>query len=216
MIIYKVTNVDNHKIYIGKTQRSLSVRKREHERYTKNSKSYFHKALRHYGSAYFLWEVLCTCISIEELNIKEQEYINFYNSVDTDVGYNIAKGGEGGDTFTNDVNKEVRREKMRINSTGTTNPFYGKTHTNEAKNLISMNTIEHRSGKQHSIETKQKMSVSARGEYNSQVRLTIQQVKSIKKLLSIKELSQTAIAKLYNVSRSTILKINLGTMWGYV
>jgi len=55
MIIYKATNKNNNKSYIGKTIHSLHQRQTEHfnDAFNHNSKSYFHNALRKYGKELF-------------------------------------------------------------------------------------------------------------------------------------------------------------------
>ena len=75
MIIYKVTNKINNKIYIGQTINSLEHRRKQHEKDCRRNKYYnnrFHNALIKYGFDNFIWECLCKCVSIEELNNKEQ------------------------------------------------------------------------------------------------------------------------------------------------
>ena len=55
-------------------------------------------------------------------------WIKFYNSRDRKIGYNISSGGEYGDTFTNNPNKEEIRKKFIIRSAGVNNGMYGKKH----------------------------------------------------------------------------------------
>lgn len=93
MIVYKVTNNINGKIYIGKTSNSLDGRKAQHLRDSKKSKFKFHRALKKYGYENFLWEVVFECHSEQELNLKEIELIQNYNSFKN--GYNMTLGGEG-------------------------------------------------------------------------------------------------------------------------
>lgn len=57
--------------------------------------------------------------------------------------------------------------------------------------------------------------VNNTGEKNGMSKLNEEDVKEIKKLLSEK-VSQYKIAKLFNVSRSAILKINLNKTWNHV
>lgn len=98
MIIYKVTNLINNKLYIGQTKNSLEYRKNQHFRETKSKKDdmYFHRALNKYGFNNFQWEVIDQANSLEELNQKEIYYINLYNSTDRINGYNRKLGGEQG------------------------------------------------------------------------------------------------------------------------
>lgn len=94
MIIYKVANIINGKIYIGKTKRSLKERKREHLRDMQKCSYYFYNALKKYGEDNFTWEVIDTAETPEELNEKEKHWINHYKSYDDKFGYNSTLGGE--------------------------------------------------------------------------------------------------------------------------
>ena len=96
--IYKITNLQNNKIYIGKTTTCIQERFSKHiyEANTPNTKGYtfiLHKAFRKYGINNFNIE------QIEEidnslLNDREIYWINFYNSMIPN-GYNMTFGGEG-------------------------------------------------------------------------------------------------------------------------
>lgn len=96
--IYKIINVKNNKIYIGK---SIDIQRRwkEHVRHSKDEflrkKSPIHKAINKYGASSFKFEILEECKE-EELNEREMFYINLYNSRDKKKGYNITEGGDGG------------------------------------------------------------------------------------------------------------------------
>ena len=93
--IYKVTNLDNGKIYIGKTCRPLNVRKSQHLRDSRKSMAYFHRAIRKYGKDSFIWEEIYKSDNEKELFKKEKEYIALYESNKHGVGYNLTIGGEG-------------------------------------------------------------------------------------------------------------------------
>lgn len=99
MIIYKVTNLVNNKIYIGQSVNSLQHRKSEHykdaKRLNRNT-VYFHNALLKYNKEDFRWEIVDNSNSIEELNAKEIYWISYYNSTNKEKGYNLKAGGNGG------------------------------------------------------------------------------------------------------------------------
>lgn len=95
MLIYRATNIVNGKSYIGKTEKSLNVRKDQHLMAAKNkSKFAFHKAIAKYGEDAFEWHVCETCEKSEDLSVKEKEYIQLYESFGKN-GYNMTAGGEG-------------------------------------------------------------------------------------------------------------------------
>lgn len=94
-IVYRIFNKINSKSYIGITS-NLKRRIRDHIRYSKNNyhiKNYIHKALFKYGLENFEIEVLCTCNTNEELNLKEVYYINIFQSSNETKGYNLTLGG---------------------------------------------------------------------------------------------------------------------------
>lgn len=98
MIIYKVTNKLNNKVYIGKTIQSLAKRKARHyESANRNSDTNFHSALRKYPKDAFLWEIEKQCNNEDELNESEMYFITKYDSYKS--GYNMTIGGSGGITY---------------------------------------------------------------------------------------------------------------------
>ena len=83
-IIYKITNISNNKIYIGKTIYSLNHRWQQHLNiaFNKNRPSYnykLYKAIRKYGKDNFIIETL-EDIDNSLLNEKEIYWIKYYNS----------------------------------------------------------------------------------------------------------------------------------------
>jgi len=109
MIIYKVTNKKSGNSYIGKTEKSLEKRKKGHFKKAKrNPNSIFHKALKSYGKENFKWEIIYEADDINELNEKEKYYIKEFNTFEH--GYNMTKGGDGGDTISMKSPKEKKRQ----------------------------------------------------------------------------------------------------------
>jgi hypothetical protein len=96
LIIYKVTNLLNGKIYIGQTINTLEHRRSGHYRDTNSRKvnhGAFHNALKKYPEDAFVWEIIDTAESVEELNRKEQYWIAYYDSTNKEKGYNRDSGG---------------------------------------------------------------------------------------------------------------------------
>ena len=94
-IIYKVTNQQNKKVYIGQTAQTLAERKNKHyykARQINEYNTHFINALRKYPKESFIWEVIDEAQSQDELNNKEKYWINYYNSIEK--GYNTKDGGE--------------------------------------------------------------------------------------------------------------------------
>src|ERR1035441_216882 len=93
MIIYKTTNLTNGKIYVG--QDAIN------DPQYLGSGLILERAIRKYGTHNFRKDILEVCSSKQQLNTCEILWIKTLNSTDRKVGYNIAIGGTGGDTFTN-------------------------------------------------------------------------------------------------------------------
>lgn len=130
MIIYKITNKINNKIYIGQTVRDLKERIQEHKR---NKGCIMYKAFQKYGFENFNIEVIFETEDIEILNEKEKYYIKVFNSL-TPNGYNLCEGGSNTKGYRH---KEESKKKMSASKKGKyckeENHFYKKHHTEETK-----------------------------------------------------------------------------------
>lgn len=98
--IYKTTNLSNGKIYVGKTIR-------EDETYLGSGLKVV-AAIEKYGRENFIREIIDECPE-EELNEREIFWINTYNSVDDEVGYNISVGGTGGNHYWSSLSDEEKK-----------------------------------------------------------------------------------------------------------
>jgi group I intron endonuclease len=58
MLIYKITNLINNKIYIGKTIRTVELRWQEHIRDSKTGKTPLYLAMQKYGINNFKIEII--------------------------------------------------------------------------------------------------------------------------------------------------------------
>lgn len=109
-VVYKITNLINNKIYVGKTKEfygktkfGINGRLKNHiicafSKSKKNDCPYLYNAIRKYGKDNFKIEELEKTME-DNINDREVFYINKLNSSDSNIGYNIALGG-GGRTVT--------------------------------------------------------------------------------------------------------------------
>lgn len=98
--IYKITNVINGKVYIGKTSRSISQRFKEHIEFAKlgYDNMLIYRAIRKYGEDNFSIELIEDQINNKEIDNRERYWINYYHSYihSKDCnGYNMTLGGDG-------------------------------------------------------------------------------------------------------------------------
>jgi group I intron endonuclease len=98
MIIYRITNLVNNKLYIGKTERFLKERWKEHliSSQNPNNINHLYLSMRLYGVDKFIIEIIDTANDKNELNVKEKYWIKFYDSQNEKKGYNVLEGGNGG------------------------------------------------------------------------------------------------------------------------
>lgn len=150
MIIYKATNILNGKYYIGKTKNSLESRIKSHKIASTKKDWLFYRAINKYGFENFIWEVIMECDDVNELNEFEKRFISENHN-----GYNVAKGGDGGDTISNHPNIEIIRENV--------SKFHkGKNLTEDHKQKIS---DAHKGKTKHwAKDTAKKMSEGNKGK----------------------------------------------------
>ena len=96
MIIYKITNKINNKIYIGLATCSLEYRWSRHVTESKNinNTKHLYKSMRKYGIENFKIETIDETNDFKKLGKLEREYIRKFNSTDPNIGYNLTYGGE--------------------------------------------------------------------------------------------------------------------------
>lgn len=116
MIIYKITNKVNNKIYIGQTTHTIEYRLNKHwaeakcQANGKRMNNYFHNALLKYGIKNFFIEEIDKANTIEELNQKEIYWIDYYNSTNKEIGYNLMTGGKSG-IKSNETKQKISQKK---------------------------------------------------------------------------------------------------------
>jgi group I intron endonuclease len=154
MIIYKTTNKINNKIYVGKDSHN-------NPKYLGSGKL-LNRSIKKYGIDNFIKEIIEYCNDNEQLNEREKFWIKELDATNVKIGYNIMYGGDGGDTFTNNPDKESTRKKISIASK--------KSNNNpETKRKIGAASKgnKYRLGTKQSAETKQKISESNKGKHSA-------------------------------------------------
>lgn len=161
MLIYKVENKVNGKIYIGQTARNFKERKAHHLRDALNDSNLpFHRAIRKYGEGNFTWGIVDECSTVEELNKREEYWIRELNTI-SPHGYNLRLGGKNGGLYCDEMKKGLSEARK-----GKNNSFYGKTHNEEVRKRIGEATRKrlknkenhHFYGKECSEERRKKIS----------------------------------------------------------
>lgn len=160
MTIYKVTNLVNGKIYIGKTVQPFHIRKKSHLNAAvfQRDNFIFHRALKKHGAENFRWEIIDRSLFEKDILALEKQYIAKFNSVIPN-GYNMTIGGEGVPGCHPSVES---RKKLSLAVSGSKNHNFGKTHTVSAETREKLRQAN--LGKKASIETRKKLSLAHVGK----------------------------------------------------
>jgi group I intron endonuclease len=94
--IYLITNLVNHKKYIGLTKNSIAERMAKHIQAAKSEEGFLlHRAIRKYGKENFTIELVEDNLTLEDAYEKEKFYIQKHNTYfKNELGYNMTLGGE--------------------------------------------------------------------------------------------------------------------------
>lgn len=132
--IYLITNLDNDKKYVGLTKFSIT------ERFYQHVKRGFllTEAIKKYGEDKFFIELIEEVDTAGRAYELEQYYIKEYNTK-VPYGYNLTDGGDG--IFGWEVTEEYRQEcSERVKQLHKEKKvgMYGKNHSNETKRKMSV------------------------------------------------------------------------------
>ena len=130
MWIYKITNIQNNKVYIGQTIRLIEQRFHRHLNDALNNilDTHFARAIRKYGKDSFIIEEIDNAQTQDELNQKEQYWIRYYNSVEDGYNETDAVSKCGGNTYQSKTEEEMEviKNKIRQTKLGDKNPMARK------------------------------------------------------------------------------------------
>jgi group I intron endonuclease len=126
--IYSITHIISKKRYIGSAAIVLQ-RWYKHKyslRVNKHPNSHLQAAWNKYGESNFKFEIIEEC-SKDKLIEREQYWIDFYDSANTDKGYNICSvaGNTSGRRLTSEAKIRIGKASHQRNQ-GINNPMFGK------------------------------------------------------------------------------------------
>jgi group I intron endonuclease len=166
--IYKITNKNDNKFYVGSAQ-DLQRRWRKHKeslRANRHHNKHLQNDWNKHGEEAFRFEILEEIKEDHELIEAEQKWLDLTLACDRTIGYNIepTAGSRLGRKQT-----EATKKKISEAFSGEKHPFYGKTLSKEHREKISRSNkgkIAWNKGKKLSPlseETKRKMSQKLSG-----------------------------------------------------
>lgn len=186
--IYVLRNKINDKIYVGQTT-NLAKRRREHKAKDRVStkRSPLYQSIQKYGFENFEMISIEEFESPSETDDAEEFWIQYFQSRNRDIGYNLAAGGRVNRGFKHSEKFKREQSDRKIAYYTTHKPHnYGVSMTADAKNNLSQ--------------------IFA-GEKASAAKFSNEQVKEIRRLYVTGEYTQTELAHVYNTSSFTISEI---------
>jgi len=111
--IYKIINLINNKVYIGSSI-NISVRITSHKHCLckqKHVNSYLQRAFNKYGKHNFAFEVVEYCQE-NKLLFREEYWINYYKSNNSDFGYNLESFTIGRKRHSEESKKKISASNM--------------------------------------------------------------------------------------------------------
>jgi len=204
--IYQIINLKNQKSYIGFASNFYNRMKRHFDdfdqiEFLKIQNSKFYRAIRKYGIENFVVRILEKPIinnsAKQILGDREKYWIKFFDTCNN--GYNMTIGGDGGDLFTNNPNKEIIREKYSLAKKGTKLSEEHKLKLSVAKKGIKFS-------EEHKLNISK---AKRKGLHKRYIKTDIHKNRKIKNIEGISLLiqmnySSEKIAKFFNVTGRTI------------
>lgn len=175
----------------------MEERIKEHKR---NNKTYFDRVFTVDTCDNFEIEIIDEAVSLEELNQKEIFWIATLKTM-VPNGYNLCAGGgmTNGYHHTEEAKAKMSETKKSLGSmVGESNHFYGKTHSEETKAIISKT----HKGSKHTQEHRDKISKT---HFKSVVCVTTGEVfESIKLASEYFDIESTHITRVCKKKRKTV------------
>ena len=135
--VYITTNHVNGKQYIGQRKYDKQGKWKEYL----GSGVVLSKAIKKYGLENFSKEIIENCKTKEELNAREKFWINYFNAVNSDNFYNIAKGGDGGNTLAGYTEQQLE-EHSKILSNALKGVINQGINNPKSKRVICLNNMK--------------------------------------------------------------------------
>lgn len=132
--VYIHVNKINQKVYVGQTREKNIIKRWGNDGIGYKTQDRFWRAIQKYGWDNFEHLIITDWITKEKANEIEIAVIALFDSTNKDYGYNISQGGNGP---TGVPCTDEKKQLLSDMFSGFGNPFYGKKHTDDIKDMLS-------------------------------------------------------------------------------
>lgn len=136
--IYKITNEETGKFYIG-SSKDIDKRWSDHKnelRANRHCNPKLQHSWNYYGESKFSIFILEDVDPLrDKLLEREQYYLDTFRPYIRGIGYNIGRRAEGGDNITHNPHRKEFIDKMKNVCAGENNPMFGRTHSKKSVQL---------------------------------------------------------------------------------
>ena len=142
--IYKIENKKNHKVYIGQSA-NIYRRWKEHRVRSQSKKYLEDNKIYPYMYAHlddFDFSIIEQCDRID-LNQKEIYWISYYDSINSEHGYNTSRGGQDGPGYTRLSDDKVLEIVMCLETTTLSQTEIAKKYNVTQQTVSSINVGEY-------------------------------------------------------------------------
>lgn len=130
MYVYKITCLQNHRVYIGQTN-NFKIRRTEHKKHLNkgiHSNIYLQEDYNKYDIDEFKFEILEIVETREAAIERESYWIDMFGGIESEQNYNIE-------------DKNGRNSDLKCRISGKNAYMYGKHHTEKAREKMSKSKI---------------------------------------------------------------------------
>lgn len=214
--IYTIHNALNNKVYVGWSI-DPQTRWTKHKRVAAGSRTkekfYIHRALSKYGIDSFIFSILQEFSNETDVLQAEKYWIKFFNSLDSNYGYNLTAGGEG--TSGRKLSEETKNKISKAH--------IGMKHSERTITKIRAENIkrmQNASYKAHIVSLLTNYSKDEknkkRGSNNVHSKLTEKEVLKIRSMFETGRFNKVSLGKTFGVDRKNIHAIVTRKTWTHI
>ena len=208
--LYKITNKESFKVYIGYTSQEINYYWGKHiynanGNQKVNKSRYFYRALKKYGKEAFNWEIISTHNTCDEAKQAEILTIIDYKSnikiYGENFGYNMTPGGDGNSgPLSEETKRKISKSHIGIKPSEETRKKQSELRKGKPVPWL---------GKSPSEETRKKQSEAKKGKPSLRlglIKVTFETAENIKNDYK-NNFSYRALSRKYNIAPHTVKRI---------